>query len=132
MVFIENKEADGTYPLSYLYLSSNDDNSYEVYDFLITDGNVDDLKSDYRYTFDSMCGLEEVECVEILKVVSVSNASYVICQKIKNGNIQYSFAQTQLEQEDLLGKIGQLALTIYEDECENLTSMKFVEKVRIR
>ncbi len=132
MVFIENKEADGTYPLSYLYLSSNDDNSYEVYDFLITDGNVDDLKSDYRYTTDSMCGLEEVECVEVLKVVSVSDASYVICQKIKNGNIQHSFAQTQLEQEDLLGKIGQLALTIYEDECENLTSMKFVEKVRIR
>ena len=131
MVFLDEKHPDGIYPLSYLYRSDND-TCFEVYDYLITDGDVVPLMSDCRLVTDNMCVIEETEGIEVFKVISISNANYTIRQRIQDGIIKFSYVQTLLNQDDLLEKISDIASTIYEDECEDLNSMHLVEKVKIR
>lgn len=131
MVFLDEKQPDGIYPLSYLH-RSDCYTCFEVYDYLITDGDVESLVSDYRLVNDNVSYVGETESVEVFKAVSISNASYTIRQRIQDGVIKFSSVQTLLKQDDLLDKLFDMSSTIYEDECEELSSMNLVEKVKIR
>ena len=127
MIFYKNKKADDTYVLSYL-CDSNEDYYTEIYDSLITDGDVVELVSDCRSTNYNIAGYDGSDSIEIVKVVSVSNASYTIIQKIKDSNIKYSVIQTMLRKRDIIDILDEIALTNYDDS----DTIDLVKKVRLR
>ena len=131
MIILNNKKADGIYPLSYLYQPDND-SCYEVSDYLITDGAVDEFMSDCRSINHTMCDSGEIHGIEVFKVVEITNASYTIIQKIKDGEVKLALVNTLLKSEDKIDKLTRMAAKTYYEEYENLESMNLVKKVRIR
>ncbi len=131
MVLLSERSADDIYALSYLCQSDNQV-CYEMCDYLITDGDVDEIMSDCRTVNHTMSESGEVDSVEIYKVVSISNASYAIVQKIKDHEIKLAQIYTQLDDCSAVEKMVDIASTIYDEEYEDVGSMHLVTKVRIR
>lgn len=131
MLILNEKDADDIYALSYLYQSDNQV-GYEVCDYLITDGDACEMMSDCRTVNHTMSESGVVNGVEIYKIVSISNASYAIVQKIKDHEIKLAQIYTQLDDCSAVERMVDIASTIYDEEYEDVESMNLVTKVRIK
>ena len=131
MIILNNKKANGIHALSYLF-QSNSELCHEVYDYLITDGAVDEFMSDCRAINYTMCDSKEATGVEVFKVVEITDASYTIIQKIKDNEVKIALINTLLKSEDKVDELKRMATKIYREGYGKVESVRLVKIRGIR